>query len=521
MLKYTFLLYLINILLTICRIEKVVDLREPNNDYINNINNKYKEKRSIGIQTLFRESSTQTDPASNLGQIERDGSFLEILELDSLSYGKGLPVSMYEIELISKMREKRAFNDALPPLSDESCFNLRRKITQEQEVREWASTEKEYKNENNKRLLKLQNILEKKEKDSEENRLKKIEELKTIKEEEVESFIIKTRKLRVKIIRQTGKQKENFNKKEKYKRDIIMEYASYGSKVYAPFTRDGSNPDRNSFKFEIQNDFLLKDFKGLNYLEQNLQKKNMLNPKSKPDDIISNSESNNKSTAYNSFSNDFNKLEDVSFNKYESNHIKALNNAFESIVKAENQKLLEKQLEEEKNREIMKKKEEKKAVEVKSNDVDYIEEIMLIQRLLKGRKEQNLMYKGKLKRRELIKELREADSYKQMSEETNVNISESNKYDNKINYYDKLTNSLIDANGLAAYDHTSDANSREIFSLIVGPSGVINQNQSFGTAGTPIGESIDVVPTIAHILGFYDDIPTGMLPGRILTEAFV
>jgi hypothetical protein len=82
-------------------------------------------------------------------------------------------------------------------------------------------------------------------------------------------------------------------------------------------------------------------------------------------------------------------------------------------------------------------------------------------------------------------------------------------------------NSLIDANGLRAYDHTSDANSREMFSLIAGPSGVVKQNQSFGTALSPIGESIDIVPTIAHILGFGDDIPAGMLPGRVLTEAFI
>ena len=65
----------------------------------------------------------------------------------------------------------------------------------------------------------------------------------------------------------------------------------------------------------------------------------------------------------------------------------------------------------------IKKKEEKQAqenkhkgdkekkVEVKSDDVNIVEEIILLQRLLKGRKEQNLMYQGKFKRAELIKEL--------------------------------------------------------------------------------------------------------------------
>ncbi|MEQ8521375.1 MAG: hypothetical protein RIC15_04400 [Vicingaceae bacterium] len=81
-------------------------------------------------------------------------------------------------------------------------------------------------------------------------------------------------------------------------------------------------------------------------------------------------------------------------------------------------------------------------------------------------------------------------------------------------------NSLIDANGLFAYDHTSDQNSREIFGLIAGPSGVVKQNSVHGSASSPVGESIDIVPTIAHALGFDSDIPSGKLGGRVLTEAF-
>lgn len=81
-------------------------------------------------------------------------------------------------------------------------------------------------------------------------------------------------------------------------------------------------------------------------------------------------------------------------------------------------------------------------------------------------------------------------------------------------------NSLTDSNGLYAYDHTSDANSRRIFSVIAGPSSVVNQGVEFGTASQPEGESIDIVPTIAHILGFHDQIPPGKLPGQVLTKAF-
>ncbi len=82
-------------------------------------------------------------------------------------------------------------------------------------------------------------------------------------------------------------------------------------------------------------------------------------------------------------------------------------------------------------------------------------------------------------------------------------------------------NAITDQFGLRAYDHTSDDNSRRLFSLIVGPSNIVKQNQVFGTQSNPVGESTDIVPTIAHILGFNDLIPAGMLPGNVLTQAFM
>lgn len=82
-------------------------------------------------------------------------------------------------------------------------------------------------------------------------------------------------------------------------------------------------------------------------------------------------------------------------------------------------------------------------------------------------------------------------------------------------------NTIPDANGLFAYDHTGDENSRDVFCLVVGPPSVVNQGQVVGTAEDPVGETIDIVPTIAHILGFKDNIPGGYLPGSVLEQAFV
>ena len=79
-------------------------------------------------------------------------------------------------------------------------------------------------------------------------------------------------------------------------------------------------------------------------------------------------------------------------------------------------------------------------------------------------------------------------------------------------------NSIIDGNGRYALDHTTDdAVSREIFCLMLGPSGVVQSGQ---TISQVTGESIDIVPTIADALGFLPDT-NGILPGRVLNEAFV
>jgi hypothetical protein len=80
-------------------------------------------------------------------------------------------------------------------------------------------------------------------------------------------------------------------------------------------------------------------------------------------------------------------------------------------------------------------------------------------------------------------------------------------------------NSIIDSYGRAAIDHTGDPTSREIFCMFVGPSGKIPHGKVVGDASNPVGESIDVVRTIAEILGFGPEIPGGMLKGRVLNEA--
>jgi hypothetical protein len=78
-------------------------------------------------------------------------------------------------------------------------------------------------------------------------------------------------------------------------------------------------------------------------------------------------------------------------------------------------------------------------------------------------------------------------------------------------------NSIVDDYGRFSFDHGDDAMSKEIFCMVVGPQGKVYQDQVFDNV---LGQSIDVLPTIAHVLGFKDAIPSGYLTGRPLLEAF-
>ena len=81
-----------------------------------------------------------------------------------------------------------------------------------------------------------------------------------------------------------------------------------------------------------------------------------------------------------------------------------------------------------------------------------------------------------------------------------------------------LPNSIIDGNGKHAIDHTGDDNSQKIFCMVVGPPSIVKQNIEITTGSS---ETIDILPTIAKILGFYDEMPKQFIEGRFLNEAFI
>lgn len=78
-------------------------------------------------------------------------------------------------------------------------------------------------------------------------------------------------------------------------------------------------------------------------------------------------------------------------------------------------------------------------------------------------------------------------------------------------------NTIVDDYGRYAIDHTGDEMSQEIFCLVAGPPGVVHQGLEINE---DYGSSIDIVPTIAEVLGFRQNIPRSRLKGHYLDKAF-
>ena len=115
----------------------------------------------------------------------------------------------------------------------------------------------------------LQSAIVEREKESEEKHAQRVEEIRLKKTENKDRALAKIQRNRIKVLRKMYKKRKNVEIKG-IKRDIIEEYANYGSTVYAPITRDGLSLDKKANKYEVQPE-ALSSYAGLQELHNVLQ----------------------------------------------------------------------------------------------------------------------------------------------------------------------------------------------------------------------------------------------------------
>ncbi|KAK2905976.1 cilia- and flagella-associated protein 91 [Channa argus] len=129
-------------------------------DFVSTSAKKLQPTHTVGVQTDYRENETQTDPYSPEYTVRPVGSPSELLQLTALSWGRGLPAGLAEVEMIMRARAKRVWEASLPPLDDLKQLDKRRRMMEEMEAKEWAFREGEIQKLQEARLAVLNDLMQ-------------------------------------------------------------------------------------------------------------------------------------------------------------------------------------------------------------------------------------------------------------------------------------------------------------------------------------------------------------------------
>jgi len=216
-----------------------------------------------GTQSLYRESEAQTVPWDAPYKVpSRDAmttkqKYLadkhhtyegapELLTLKHLHVGHGLPAGLAEVEAIEKARVKRAFEASLPPLDDFDNLPLRHKLIEAWETAEWSERERELRGLQDERLAVLERAIKRREEEEEAIAAKRLEALRVARLRERQHKFVELQRSRVKHLRTTAAARSReLSMRQPIMRDVVGEYANYGSRVYAPVARSGHAPGTN------------------------------------------------------------------------------------------------------------------------------------------------------------------------------------------------------------------------------------------------------------------------------------
>jgi hypothetical protein len=219
------------------------------------------------VQTDYRDSETQTDPYSP-GYLVRPGSQPELLTLASLCYGQGLPAGLKEVEMIERAREKRRWEEGLPPIDDPNQAEVRRAMMEEQERKEWEHRENEITLLQEERMAVVEAMLRQREADQQALNERRLEQLWSKHRGEGERKLRRLRANHVKSLRQLSGKAERVTNRQ-HGRNVIQSYTNYDSEVYAPMTRTGVFLDARSERNVVRSQ-LTTTLEGLLALEASL-----------------------------------------------------------------------------------------------------------------------------------------------------------------------------------------------------------------------------------------------------------
>ncbi|KAJ3591863.1 hypothetical protein NHX12_006994 [Muraenolepis orangiensis] len=235
-------------------------------------------RRTVGVQTDYRDGECQTDPYSPEYVVRPGTPQPELLTLASLTWGRGLPAGLAEVEMIERARVKQAWEASLPPLDDLSQLEKRRRMMEAMDTVEWAFREEEIHKLQEARLAALRDLLSQRDRAQAHTTAQRLDHNMARHQRDKDTKLSKIRRDYDRSLRKlTAKRRSVEGRLER--RDVVRDHTDHSSQTYAPLARGGSVPDRSLTAGAVKSRFL-DTYEGLLELEASLPA-SVLEPKIK------------------------------------------------------------------------------------------------------------------------------------------------------------------------------------------------------------------------------------------------
>ncbi|CAG9855816.1 unnamed protein product [Phyllotreta striolata] len=205
------------------------------------IDSKFKDAE---VETAFRESMAQTDPWEPPYKVVGKGE-PEVLKLDFLKWGSGLPAGMHEIKLIERARMKKAWEKHIDQDTGDKVQSSRqfKEYMHALEMDEWAFREQEISEIQELRLQLLENMLSEIHETSNARNTEKMQHIVERIQKEKEEKLAKLKHKTSRELRKLELERRGFQRRYK-EMNVIEEHTDKKAEIYAPLMRHGEHPKR-------------------------------------------------------------------------------------------------------------------------------------------------------------------------------------------------------------------------------------------------------------------------------------
>ncbi|XP_032688884.1 cilia- and flagella-associated protein 91-like isoform X1 [Odontomachus brunneus] len=223
---------------------------------------KLEQYKNAGTQTDYRESEAQTEPWEPPYKIV-PGHNPEVLTLAHLTWEHGLPAGIHDIHVINRLRMKGAWEAILPPMDTPANIRMRNSIITALEIDRWAFRESEIQFIMDLRLKLMKDLSRNREsiyKKKLQGRFSRLQDkLRKHRDDRVNSIRHDLERDLRKLCR------KQCHKRQPRKLDIIEQHADPKSELYAPQLRFGEHS-------RGRHETLQKRFLSEDYIEQEEEK---------------------------------------------------------------------------------------------------------------------------------------------------------------------------------------------------------------------------------------------------------